>query len=201
MKYFVITLCLLLSACATTTEKQDASLNQARVCCKSPKEFRYQRLLPGMKKFKIDQHSPVFEFEKGRSYFAAFEIPRDSSRHFRAKSYFNGMFIGQYFDPVFLVLDENYQPITTGSLELQFVDGTMFHDTNAHMQGEFRVDANAKYLVVFTSKFEGMAPVARTQPMGYGYMVGSVPVMGTTSGLNIQLERAPTGTLRIEPIP
>lgn len=201
MRRLIAILCLMLGACATSIDKQNSSLIHASPCCSSVAEFRYQRILPGMKKFKIDQSAPVFDFEEGRSYFAAFEIPENSNRHFRVKSYFNGMFIGQYFDPVILVLDSQYRPLTTGSLELQFVDGNMFKDNNAHMLGEFRVDSEAKYFVVLTTEFEGMAPVARTEPMGYGYMVGSVPVMGTTSGLSIQLERSPTGTLRIEPIP
>lgn len=201
MRNLIAILCLMLGACATSIDKQNPSLGYASSCCKSAAEFRYQKILPGMRKFKIDQNAPVFDFEKGRSYFAAFEIPEDSSRHFRVKSYFNGMFIGQYFDPVILVLDAQHQPLTIGSLELQFVDGNMFKDSNAHMLGEFRVDSGAKYFVVLTTEFEGMAPVARTEPMGYGYMIGSVPVMGMASGLSIQLERSPTGTLRIESIP
>ena len=201
MRKIVAVLCLGLGGCATSIDKQNASLGYASPCCASVSQFRYQPILPGMKKFKIDRSSPVFNFDKGRSYFSAFEIAEGGSRHFRVKSYFNGMLIGQYFDPVILVLDAQYQPITVGSLELQFVDGNMFKDNNAHMLGEFRVDSDAKYFVVLTTEFENMAPVARTKPMGYGYIIGSIPVAGVTPGLNIQLERAPTGTLRIEPIP
>jgi hypothetical protein len=200
MKFLLAMMVLLLGSCATTIDKQSISLQQASACCTSVAEFSYRQLVPGMKKFRLDQNAPVFDFDKGRSYFAAFEIPEDSTRHFRVKSYFNGMLIGQYFDPVLLVLDENHQPITIGSLQLQFVDGNMFKDNYAHMLGELRVDDTAKYLIILTTKFEDMAPVARTKPMGYGYMIGSIPVVGTTSGVSIQLERSPTGTLFIEPI-
>ena len=152
-------------------------------------------------KIKFDQSSPVFDFENGRSYFAAFEIPDDSSRHFRIKSFFNGMLIGQYFDPIILVMNENYEPITIGSLELKFFEAAPSWDGIAHMLGEFSVDRSAKYVVVLTSKFDTMAPVAVTKPTGYGYMLGSTPVFGTAPSRSIQLKRSPTGSVLIEAIP
>ena len=201
MKYIAIMfLAILLAACATSVEKQSASLQQAHSCCASIKELPFTPLVTS-RKIKLDQSAQVFDFNNGRSYFVAYELPGTGTRKFRIKSFFNGMFIGQYFDPVILVLDASRNEITVGTLQLTFFEAGPSWDGEAHMLGEFSVDSRAKYLVLLTSKFDSMAPVAVTKPTGYGYMVGSTPVFGVAPSQKIQLKRSPTGTLLIEPMP
>jgi hypothetical protein len=192
---------VLLTGCATTVDKQFASLDQSRVCCASVAEFKFEPLPAKGGKFKLDQRAPVFDFESGRSYFKAFELPGAGLRRYRVKSYFNGMFIGQYLDPVLLILDAEHRELARAALPLRFDDGNLFGDQNAHMVGFFAVDDDARYLVVLTAPFESEAPVAQTDPSVAVTMIGQTPIATPTTGTSIRLHRSPTGTVRIEPLP
>ena len=200
MKYMIsLILAVLLTGCATSIEKQSASLQEANSCCTSLNELPFKPLVLSQK-IKLDQTANVFDFAKGRSYFAAYELPEGGARKFRIKSFFNGMFIGQYLDPVILVLDESRQEIAIGTLEMKFFEAGPSWDGEAHMLGEFVLDQRARYLVLLTSKFDSMAPVAITKPTGYGYMIGSTPIVAVAPSQSIQLKRSPTGTLLLEAV-
>ncbi|MBE5317248.1 MAG: hypothetical protein H4O13_17785 [Xanthomonadales bacterium] len=193
--------CVLLAGCATTVDKQFASLEQARPCCTSISEFEFEPLPAKGSKFKLEVHASVFDFDSGRSYFKAFELPGTGLRRFRVKTYFNGMWIGQYLDPVLLILDAEHREVARGALSLRFDDGNLFGDQNAHLFGFFAVDDEARYLVVLTAPFESEAPVAKTDPSVMVTMIGQTPIASPTPGTSIRLHRSPTGTVRVEPLP
>lgn len=57
--------------------KADAALlAAAQPCCEDPSRFQYAPLpADGSVDFTIDRASPVFEFQSGRSFFRAFQLP------------------------------------------------------------------------------------------------------------------------------
>lgn len=196
----ILTSILFVCSCASPLNKQYQILESTLACCNEFKEIDYLKMHPSRKnKIKLTQDSPVFDFGNDKSYFVAYELPDLSDRYFYVKSYFNGMFIGQYFDPIFFALDYNYKPIEAFSLKLQFFDGNIFGDSNAHMAGVFTLASEAKYLVIMTAKdFGDKAPVARIPPSATVYMIGNTPMVMPVGGNSINLEKSPTGQLSIQ---
>ena len=71
---------LLFASCAALSpaplEDTMRSLDAAKTCCSSPKEFAYEPLPPLESRwFDITSESAAFEFPTGKSYFKAFELP------------------------------------------------------------------------------------------------------------------------------
>jgi hypothetical protein len=201
MRVAAFLFCALLAGCATTVDKQFAALDHSRPCCTSIHEFKFEPLPTKGRKFKLDENAQVFDFDSGRSYFKAFELSGSGLRRFRVKTYFNGMWIGQYLDPVLLILDAEHRELARGALRLRFDDGNLFGDQNAHLYGFFAVEDDARYLVVLTAPFESESPVAQTDPSVMVTMIGQTPIASPTPGTSIRLHRSPTGTVRVEPLP
>jgi len=67
---------VLLSGCATPLNEQLTHLQKATVCCKHYNEINYEKLnLPDAKKVEFKPESPAFNFESGKSFFAAYQLP------------------------------------------------------------------------------------------------------------------------------
>lgn len=176
--------------------QQEATLEAKVVCCKDVTAFEYVPLRPGTEaRFVLDKKSPVYQFGRGKSYFKAFEIETAPNRLLFVKSYFNGMLIGQYLQPIFLFLDARYEPLVALTPRQEFEDGNLFRDQNAHMVGGVRIPGNAKYVVVYTGKFATPPDAATTRPSMGVFMAGNTPIVMQNSGKSIELERAPTGEL------
>lgn len=193
-----------LTACGSVpeapTKDQEAELNAKQLCCEEFGVIRYEALaLKAPKRAILDSNADVRQFAQGRSYFKAFEIPEAPAQGLWIKSYFNGLFIKQYLQPLALFLDADYKPLGTAVPRLQFQDGNIFGDRNARMEGGVRVPANARYLLVFTtSSFPGVPDSARTAPSTGAFLVGNTPVITTNPGKTIGLERSVTGELSLE---
>lgn len=198
-RLFVIAITVLITGCATPIKQQYAELSIQKVCCSGPSEFEYSYIGIGSEKeIMFDKNSPVYDFGAGNSYFTSFEVP-ESGHYFYVKSFFNGMMIGQYFEPIFMALDENYKMTETFTLNLEFIDAA-FSD-NAHMAGAFKLKPTSKYLILFTSQLNTDAPKAQLGSSTYTYMAGSTPVIGQSGGYSKQLSRSPTGSIKIEAKP
>ncbi|WP_154222800.1 hypothetical protein [Marinicella rhabdoformis] len=197
-KIYILFLAVFLQSCAKPLVKQHDSLNSKTVCCDDLSELPYLEFHPTKKnKFKIDSESPAFRFGETKSYFSAFELPDFEGKYFEAKSYFNGMMIGQYFDPIFMTLDKNHRVLEVFSLNLRFVNSNLFGEQNANMKGLFKISPDSKYMVVFTAQFEEGDNYANIPPTMISYNVGNNVYYMPGSGANIKLERSPTGKLML----
>lgn len=50
--------------------------HEAKVCCESLSEIPFEELSPGdSKSFDLNEESPAFAFDTGKSYFKAFRLP------------------------------------------------------------------------------------------------------------------------------
>ena len=200
MKFLSLILVLLLTSCATPVKKQKELLISKNICCNSMVEFDYKSMaISEAVTLKFNEKSPVYDFGYGKTYFSALTLPLDiEAPYINVKSYFNGSLIGQYFDPIFLVLNEKHERIKEFSLRLRFRDVNMFTNPNANMAGVFKFPEGAKYLIIFTRNFNNEAPVAELAASTSMVMVGNAPMVFSNQGESIQLERSPTGSIQLE---
>jgi len=198
-RYFWVFILLSIAGCAAPLKDQFAELDKKPICCKSLVEFEYKPLEVGKESYlDITGVDPVFVFGNIKSHFEAFSLPSMEDNYIFVKSYFNGMFIGQYLDPVFLVLNENYEPIQAFSLRLKFREGNLFGDTSAHLFGAAKLKAESKYLIVFAGGYEIEAPVAKTKDSTSLVMIGNTAYASPNPGKSFKLEKSPTGSLKLQ---
>src|SRR3990170_1971900 len=68
--------CFMLAACSGGYSNVMARYKDARICCQSPRNFSYEELKLGdSKMLELDDNSPAFHFDTGKSYFKAFSLP------------------------------------------------------------------------------------------------------------------------------
>ena len=178
MKFIIVFFSLLLCSCAVPVAKQKEQLSSKNICCNSIDEFDYRKvdLVDGVT-LKFNEIAQVYDFGDGKTYLSAIELPINlDNRVVSVESDFNGSLIGQYFDPIFLVLNDYYEGIEVFSLKLRFKKGEFLGNPNAHMTGMFTLAPGAKYIVVFTGKFDNQAPIAQLAPSSSMVMVGNSPM-------------------------
>jgi len=200
-KIINLLLLLLVTGCAAVPVKEQFSqLNKKSICCATLKEFKFVPIKLGkVFPFELSHESPAYLFGKTKSYYKAFSLPDMRDKYVFVKSYFNGGLIRQYLDPVFFSLDENHKPLEAFSLNLRFTRGTfLIGDSNARMSGVAKLNPNSKYLVIFSGGYELEKPVIDLGPSTMVTMIGNVPYATTEPGSTIELERSPTGSLKIE---
>lgn len=201
--FLIVLMSGVLVACGSVPEApvkdQAAALNAKQLCCEDFKTISYEALvLKTPKKAILDPTAPARQFAQGRSYFRAFSIPAGEAQGIWIKSYFNGILIKQYLQPLVLFLDADRTPLGISVPRTQFREGNMFDDGNARMQGGVRVPPGARYLLVFTTAFNDAPDPAVTAPSTGAYLVGNTPVITTNPGKSIPLERSVVGELSLE---
>jgi maltose operon protein len=115
--------------------------------------------VPDSRSFTIDESSGSFAFSSGKSYFAAFELPRYSSPYsITIKSYMMGdhMESAYIFLPAVIFMDEKY--VVTRMLEdFSVLSKTGFFETSGirwKFEGKVHVtreNANERYVVILTT--------------------------------------------------
>ncbi|WP_112480410.1 MalM family protein [Vibrio variabilis] len=124
-------------------------MDKESVCCVSKKDFAWISLEKTEDVgFSIDETSPVWNFQTGKSFFNAFEFsPRSGKVKVTLSS---KMLKKQVLAPVVQLLDKDYQvsrTIPLADFKVQYSD--MF-DANRYMH-EFEIDAQElPYMVVYT---------------------------------------------------
>ncbi|GAB3522471.1 MalM family protein [Photobacterium alginatilyticum] len=121
MKIIKTTLAALLAAsllgctASPSTELTKDIAVAAPICCNSFSEFSWVPMNGDKIDFIIDDYSQVSEFAEGKSYFAAFAIPRNIERlQVDVKSW---MKIAGVFAPKVILLDPEFQIVKTIALD------------------------------------------------------------------------------------
>lgn len=185
-----------LIGCATPMPSQRATLQNQRACCATFADLDYKPLIIESElTFPLGPNSQVFDFTTGKSYFAAFSLPTGQSRGIRVSSFFNGMVIGQYLQPIFLFLDDQKQPVAAVTPNLRFSDTRLTSD--AQMIGGVRVPDTAAFLVIHTRDFSDTKVTAVIPGSPSVFMAGAIPVVVQNSDTGKTLELSPTGELRL----
>lgn len=173
----LVALCL--TGCATAATGIAASdtgrlaaFQRARECCTDPAEFVFEPLpAAGTVQRRIDSAAPLFEFQSGRSHFAAFRLPDgDEPYRVRVKSSFAGPSGpgGHVFYPVVALLDESlFVSRVTGVDNLRLDQGLTVPGGESGLSITVPLDrrvARERYLVVFTpGVLLGAAPEERRE--------------------------------------
>ncbi len=158
----ILALCLMLSGCAAQMElkRKDnlrssvIALDGAQVCCKSFEEMNFIPLRKsGRNKYRIDRTSSAFDFDSGKSFFIAFEVPQYKNPYvLNVESWVDGGSLlpeMHLLYPSLLFLNKSFKPIALIK-ELPYVFDvwwtTSGMEANLVMGEESRT---VKYLVVF----------------------------------------------------
>ncbi|HXV22229.1 MAG TPA: MalM family protein [Desulfuromonadales bacterium] len=130
------------------------------------KNFKFEKIAFNKKHFfRITKDDQVFEFDSGRSFFKAFEIPTDNEIiNVRLKSFAvedNFRIIGKIdyyiFYPFIAFLDSNmnFTRATTPEMLISIGIFNMFNFENGGLEMNFTIDQkefNEKYIVVYTKE-------------------------------------------------
>lgn len=199
---------LLLVSCAALNpvplEETIRSVDSAKSCCASVKEFDYEPLaMRDSKTFEITDQSSAFEFPTGKSYFKAFALPTYAApyaitiesfpgQHRPAKAPFVAS--ASVFVPVAMLLDETHT-VTRVIDEPAFkrVDETLFPPSLLRLEGTISVgpeNSREKFLIVLT---------ARAQLEGTTFGSSTIYLSRHFYALPItwKMYHAPVGRLRI----
>jgi hypothetical protein len=126
-------------------------------CCSDPAQFSFNdTTLPGRLEFEIGPRNPLFEFQSGRSFFAALRLPGgESSYRIRIKSLLRGAGDDtRVFYPVVALLDDNFVVTRVSSVDHLRLEPALATPGGASgLALTVRIDpsiAVERYLVVFT---------------------------------------------------
>lgn len=135
-----------------------AAYERAKACCDDPGRFDFEALpATGTVTRVIGTAAPLFEFQSGRSHFAAYRLPdADEPYRVRVKSFFAGRSgpDGYVFYPVVALLDESmFVSRVTGIDNLRLDQGLTVPGGESGLVVTVPLDrrvARERYLVVFT---------------------------------------------------
>lgn len=167
-----------LAACTTTTSlivKVDSKVQ----CCNSMAEFKYDALPLGKAvAFVLNNESPVFGFETGKSYFKAFALqPSAQVKELRISSQPTGSIgfeteaYSQAFCARAIFLDESFNPISANDSIPKYARGFW----SSAFISQFAIPENARFVVLHTNP-KTYAHSAVRYTTGGGYMVGNTYV-------------------------
>ena len=196
MRIISIVIAFLLASCATSIESQLKTLEASQVCCKSVSEFNFEKLnRDNIYTINIDEKSEVYVFSDKKKYFKSFELPSDG-KVLHIKSRFNGMYVGQYLNPILLFMNDQHEVVLATGLKMQFVKGQIGVDQNSHMYAETSIPANSSYIVIYGVDHQDNKKL--TIPVHGGtYTDGSLYIVTPYSETTVDEENSPTGELDI----
>lgn len=188
--FFPISCFLLLLGCAAPYASVMKSYQDAPLCCRSVKEFEFQKLTVGQSvNFEIDVHSKAYLFDTGKSYFKSFELPPYvKPYHIVVASYMLGDHIDSayIFFPYVMIMDKDYRIVRSigrETFELKKTGVTETWGLRYKLEGgmDFREEnANEKYLIILTTdellKAKTSLKTMKAVPIILPGIVGAVPV-------------------------
>lgn len=164
---------VVLAGC-TTTASLTAKVDAKSPCCKSMSEFKYEALTASDRTaFQLNDDSPVFSFETGKSYFKAFALPsqgkllRVASRPTGSIGFETRKF-SQSFCARALFLDESFRPV----IAFDSLPNYARSFGSSAFISQFEIPTNARYVVLHTNP-KTYNDMAVRYTSGGGYMVGN----------------------------
>lgn len=167
----------LASGCAASARPYPGSLDarfaaydRAAPCCEDPAAFAYAELpQAGTLDFAIGTLSPSFEFQSGRSHFAAFRLPESAQPYrVRVRSLFDDPQADRasVFYPVLAMMDETFIVTRVSSLDNLRLEQALTEpggEPGLAISAPFDpAHAKERYLIVFTpAVLLGAAPPER----------------------------------------
>jgi hypothetical protein len=202
-----IAVVILVSSCASPVPRLMNDLTNARICCERFIDMPYEKLsLQQEATFAIDEKSPVYEFETGKSFFKAFELPRNERPYsVSLRSYLVGIDypVSYIFVPSVILLSENFQitrVIDPRHFQFAVPGLTETWGFRAMLEGFIHVDtqdAKERYMVIYTGRtLLGKKVTLYRQtaiPIILPGIVGAIPAGAEA----FQVPASPTGRMRV----
>ncbi len=207
----ILPMMLFIASCAVTYQQAVDSLRDAKECCQSMAEFRYEPLFEGKRvDFKLDASSHAFRFETGKSYFKAFSLPKKQLPYYiHIKSFALGETIktAHLFYPQLALLDEHYTVVARNDPATVFVTKAGVTETASvswtalgiKFEDYLRVNhPDARFVVIYTTDemLKTVSPYStvRFAPVILPGMVTALP----TGKDRVLIPHSPYGILSIE---
>jgi hypothetical protein len=171
---FIAFVTLGLGACASVSELQE-KVAARDSCCTSMSEFKYEALGPSTPiPFALNEQSPVFSFETGKSYFKAFSLSFNAqqktlrvSSHPTGSIAFETRQFSQSFCARALFLDDAFKQLGASDNIPDFARGFW----SSAFVSQFDIPANTRYVILLTNPQTFTSSAVRYTGGG-GYMVG-----------------------------
>lgn len=189
------TFALLLTGCATTSfEVVMTRYREAPICCKSYSDFSYENLQPGdSKSFDLNDASPAYAFDTGKSYFKAFRLPLFSAPYrIIIRSYIigNDLRSAYIFLPQSILLNDRNEVVRSTDFRFLKLEEAGFAETAKETWGIMRkleghIDVTAenqqeRFLVIYTTEKLLKARVSTSRwvsiPIIFPGIVTAIPV-------------------------
>lgn len=173
--FFLIGLLALAAGCSPI-EKQAVRLANANGCCHSLDQVQFKPLESSKEtEFKISEESPTFQFEDGKSYFAAYALPQTNAyTKVAVKSTVQDTFIRdteQIFCPSLMFIDENKQILGKEGIGLRYSGPGWI--SNPYWFGAAHIPSGARYIIFYTRAEVVGKSVARSAPSAHSEFVDS----------------------------
>ncbi len=173
--------------------------------------FPYEKLsLKDSRLFRIDEHSPAFNFVTGKSFFRAFALPQSSTPYtVTVRSYLVGptLIDGYIFAPRAILLDDSFTVTRTlGTDDFHHAKPGLFENMGnkglswrAMLEGSTRIDQSARderYLIILTTTKALEEKTIMPEPV-YTMALWGSGMIPTGEVKDIPVSHSPVGNLRI----
>lgn len=157
------------------------SLVQAKLCCHSVESLPYRVVaLNKIEEVSVDTKSPVFEFEDGRSFFAAFEVPpvENGRVQILTRLHEDAPGYSYVFLPAVRFLNADFQPVGKIDNPYWFPANALFepaYSEHPFWGGVVNYSAPVRYMILYSPK----SALARTVTHHrHSVRVSPVPLAG-----------------------
>jgi hypothetical protein len=191
------------AGCSTVSELQSV-LDAKQPCCKSYAEMSFQPMQTDESvDFRLNESSPVYVFDTGKSYFKAFQLPTDSTgKTLRIISSATGS-VGletrkwaQVYCPRTIFLDSGMSAIAVHEQLPIFQRGSMFARIDHGFISDALIPQSAQFAVLHANAAK-FGTIVRSMTTGGGaYMVGKAAVY-EPGGESIPFPCAPIADARV----
>jgi len=195
-RQFILLICLTLalSGCAVPYSKVISQYQSAAICCTSMQEFEFEGIRIGdSRDLDLNENSPAYQFDTGKSYFKAFELPEwPSPYHLSIRSYMLGDHIDSayIFYPQIVTLNDDCELVRSTDPRVFQLKKAGFTETAKQTWGlmyklegqiSFTEENKAeKYLIILTTdellKAKTSTSTWRTVPIIFSGIVAVIPI-------------------------
>lgn len=201
--YFLLLCGLFVAGCGTMSRvpEQVATLQATNVCCYDYSEIEYRPIGFGEKlRLNVGPGFPAYDFEYGKSYFVALQIPARQNVYMLEITTFlqtEPMYASYFFEPMLVLLDDEFRPLKESlgmELELRqpFFGGERW-------VGSVPIDPGLRHVAIYTDSSWAGKGVDRGTGPTYAPIPGGMVYAGEEG--RGTAERGIDGKLHIRLIP
>lgn len=200
---------IVVSGCSPRYSTIISRYEQASVCCQSIKDFRFESIQHGDSiEFKLDEESPAFVFNTGKSFFKAFTMPAYNYPYrINIHSYIQGQYIelAHIFIPQIIFLNDRHEITRVVNASIFSAKKNPISETSGlrfKVEGHIDISHDNKderYFIVMTSQehLKGKTQFSMMQSIPLMIVPGSIIPLPTGEKA-VLIPNSPFGKLKID---